>query len=303
MKTKEIRRMVLCAMLIIVGTSSAHPPGYEKLPLALRVAQDGRAGHEAMLKAAGYPVDTVAQLQDAARNGKRSDIRWLALYVLAARVGQDAIPVFKESLKDSGFSTRKAAALLLGAFGNKSGVPVLRRDLATFAPRNGEPDPNLAKLTGEELKKAKGRNVDQLWHATEAAEALSQLGDASGLTLAARIALEGEFAADRFRAIATLANLIVAAASDEFVLAGQTIDPEAVLLAVAESENEHGVITILKGHVARLPREKARRMYEKLIASPHATEKDREMMKSILRQYDGEAKKESKEKAAKPNKP
>jgi hypothetical protein len=302
MKMREIHRMPLCAVLIIAGMCGAHPPGWEKIPLALRVALDAREGNEATLKAAGYPVDTVAQLQEAAKNGKRSSVRWSALYLLAARVGQDGIPVFKESLKDPDYRVRMTGAVLLGAFGDKSGIAVLRRDLATFAPRNGEPDPNLMKLQGEELMQAKRRNGTQMMSAIRVAEALSRLGDASGLTLAARVALEGESAAQRSQAIATLASLVVEAASDKSILAGQTIDPEAVLLAAAESETEHGVITTMMGHAARLPREKARRMYEKLIASPHPTEKDREMMKGILRLYDREAKKQSKAQSTAPKK-
>jgi len=302
MKMREIHRMPLCAVLIIAGMCGAHPPGWEKIPLALRVALDAREGNEATLKAAGYPVDTVAQLQEAAKNGKRSSVRWSALYLLAARVGQDGIPVFKESLKDPDYRVRMTGAVLLGAFGDKSGIAVLRRDLATFAPRNGEPDPNLMKLQGQELIQAKRRKVTQMTNAIEVAEALSRLGDASGLPLAARVALEGEYGAHRMDAINTLANLVVGAASDKSVLAGQTIDPEAVLLAAAESETEAGVIGTIMGDAARLPREKARRVYEKLIASPHPTEKDREMMKSILKLYDREAKKQSKDQSAEPKK-
>ena len=302
MKMRESRRVPLCAVLIIAGLSSAHPPGWEKIPLELRVAQNGRGLNEAMLRQAGYPVDTVAQLQDAARNGKRPDVRWLALSVLAARVGQEGIPVFKEAFKDSDYRVRVTGALLSGAFGDKSGIPVLRRDLGTFAPRNGEPDPNLMKLQGEALIQAKRRNVGQMTSAIQVAEALSRLGDASGLTLAARVALEGEYALHRSQAIATLANLVVEAASDASVLAAQTIDPEAVLLAAAESETDHTVITSLKGNAARLPREKARKMYEKLITSPHPTEKDREMMRGYLKMYDREAKKQSKAQSAEPKK-
>jgi hypothetical protein len=302
MKMRQIRRMPLCAVLIIVGISSAHPPGSEKIPLALGVAQDGRRGWEGILKREGYPFDTVAQLQEAARNGKLGSVRWSALYLLADRVGKDAIPVLKEALKDPDFHTRRIGALLLGAFGDKSGIAVLRRDLARLAPRNGEPDPNLMKLQGEELTQAKRRGVMPLSDAIQAAEALSRLGDASGLALAARLALEGEYAADRQQAIATLANLVVGAASDASILAGQTIDPEAVLIAAAESETEPGVIGTIMGHAARLPREKSRRLYERLIASPHPTEENREMMKGILRLYDREAKVQSKEQSAEPKK-
>ncbi len=303
MKMREIYRLPLCAVLIFAGVCGAHPPGWEKIPLALRVALEDRAEYESKLKTEGYPVDTIEQLQQAAKNGGRAGIRWSALYLLAARVGQDGIPVFKEALQDPDYYVRMVGALLLGAFGDKSGVAVLRRDLATFAPRNGEPDPNLVKLQGQELIRAKRRNVTQMTNAMRVAEALSRLGDASGLALAARVALEGEYAAHRMDAIATLANLVIAGASDTSVLAAQTIDPEAVLIAAADSETEHGVIGIIMDHTARLPREKARRMYERLIASPHPTEKDRETMKGILKLYDREAKKESKEKPAAPKKP
>jgi len=209
--------------------------------------------------------------------------------------------VFKEALKDSDFLTRSTAARLLGAFGDRSGIEVLRRDLA-LAPRNGEPDPNLMKLQGLELERAKSTSHAQLYNAIRAAEALSELGDPSGLALATRLALESEDALFRMHAIPTLTNLVVHAASDKALLAGQTIDPETVLVAVAESETKSAVLTILKSNAARLPREKGRRIYEKLIASPHMAEEDREMMKGYLRLYDREAKKQSKAQSTAPKK-
>jgi hypothetical protein len=302
MKMREIYRLPLCAVLIFACTCGAHPPGWEKIPVALRVAQETRAEYESKLKKEGYPVDTVAQVQEAAKKGKREDIRWSALYLLAARVGQDGIPVFKEALKDPDYYARRVAALLLGAFGDKSGIPVLRRDLATFAPSNGEPDPNMMKLQGKELIRAKRRSAMQMTDAMRVAEALSELGDASGLALAARVASEGEQDLHRMDAIATLANLVIAGASDKSVLAGQTIDPHAALIAVAGSETSPGVLGILKNHAARLPLEKSRPIYEKLIASPHTAEKDRDILKARIRFQDHEAKKQSKDQPAAPKK-
>ena len=301
MKTREIRRMPLCAVLVIVGISSAHPPGSEKIPLALGVAQDGRRGWEGILKREGYPFDTVAQLQEAAKNGKLASVRWSALYLLAARAGRDALPVFKEALTDQDPETRTTAARLLGAFGDRGGIEGLRRDLA-LAPRQGEPDPNLVKLQGDQLRRAKSKDFTLLRHAIDAANALSELGDASGLELAARVALESPVGLFRMGAITTLANLAVHAASDKSVLAGKAIDPEAVLVAVAQSETNPRVLARLRNDTAKLPRERSRKIYEKLIASPHPTEKDREMMKSILKLYDREAKKQSKDQSAEPKK-
>jgi HEAT repeat protein len=302
MKMREICRMSLCTVLVLVGISSAHPPGSEKVPLALLVAQDSRRINESILKQAGYPVDTVAQFQEAARNGKPAHIRRSALELLAVRLGQDGIPAFREALQDPDFYTRKTAGLLLGAFGDKSGVEVLHRDLATLAPRNGEPDPNLMKLQGDDLRRAKSKTYAQLHDAIRAAEALSRLGDASGLALAARLALGSEYASHRDQAIMTLANLVVEAASDKSILAGQTIDPEAVLITVAEFETTPTVLTILKGNAARLPREKSVKIYKKLITSPHLAEKDREMLKGRLWMYDREAKRQSKAQSAEPKK-
>ncbi len=302
MKMRESCRVALGAVLIIVGLSSAHPPGSLNAPLVLRVAQDWQRSFEGTLKKAGYPFETVAQLQHAAENGKPAGVRSSALYLLGTRAGRDALPVFKEALTDQDFLTRTTAARLLGAFGDRSGIEGLRRDLA-LAPRQGEPDPNLVKLQGDQLRRAKSKDFTLLRHALDAADALSELGDASGLELAARVALESPVGLFRMCAITTLANLAIHAASDKSVLAGKAIDPEAVLVAVAQSETNPRVLGRLRDDTARLPRERSRKIYEQLIASPHMAEKDREMMSGFLRMWDREAKKQSRGKPAEPMKP
>jgi hypothetical protein len=285
--------MSIFSVFLIASVLAAQPPTPEKTPPILLLAKERRAIHESSLKKEGYPCETVAQLQEAVKNAERSHIRWMALYVLGARIGRDATPVFKEALKDPDFFVRKTAALFLGAFGDRSGVEVLGRDMAALAPRDGEPDPNMMKLEGKELERAKGKWNTDLEYAVEAAEALSQLGDTGGLRLAARVAVEGEYGAQRMHAISTLTNLVILAGSDESVLGGQTIDPESVLLTVAESETNPRVLRTLKSNAARLPRSKSVKIYEKLAASPHMEKKDRIMVRGYLKMHERDAKRRS----------
>ncbi len=292
MSTRNYCRTALCTVLLIAGIAGAHPPDDNKLPRALYVAKAKRDFFEQILQKADFPTNTVAQLQKAAKSSPRSDVRWSALYLLADRIGQDGVPAFKEALGDSDCYTRKTAALLLGAFADKSGIPVLRRDVATLTPRNGQPDPNMALLHGDELDRARSRRCSRLYEAIQAAEALSELGDAGGLELATYIALQGEYLLHRHHAVSTLATLIARSASDESVLARQTIDPTAVLIALAESETDPSVLGVVKGHAARLPREISRKIYTKLAASPHLSEKDRTMVQGYLKMFERQAKRQ-----------
>jgi hypothetical protein len=246
MDTRQIRRMSVFSVFFLLSVLAAQPRTPEKIPPVLLLAKERRAIHESSLKKEGYPCETVAQLQEAVKNAERSHIRWMALYVLGARIGKDGTPVFKEALKDPDFFVRKTAALFLGAFGDRSGIEVLRRDMATLAPRDGEPDPNMMKLEGKELKQAKGKWNSDIQNAIEAAEALSQLGDTGGLRLAAHVAVGGEYGVQRMHAISTLTNLAILAGSDESALAGQTINPESILLAVAESETNPRVLRTVR---------------------------------------------------------
>jgi hypothetical protein len=298
MNTKALCCTALGALFVIVSGVTGHEPSLAQKPLVLRSAATGKAFYESLLKTEGYSVEGVTQLQEAARSGKRATVRWAALYLLGDRLGRDGTPTFKNALADPDWYVRKTAALLLGAFGDKSGIEVLRRDLAAFAPRNGEPDPNMMKLEGKEWERAKGRWNAQLGNAIQVAETLAALGDASGLPLAARLSVEGEYDAHRAHAINTLTNLVILATTDKSALGGQTIDPESVLLAVAESETNAGVLRALKTNAAKLPREKSARLYEKLAASPHLDEKDREAVRGYLKMHERDARRQAQDQTA-----
>jgi len=55
MKMREICRMSLCTVLVLVGISSAHPPGSEKIPLVLRMAADRRSWEDTLKKKRAIP--------------------------------------------------------------------------------------------------------------------------------------------------------------------------------------------------------------------------------------------------------
>jgi hypothetical protein len=206
--TRLPHRWFVLGLLVIVGTpfpQAIAQSAEEDKPAILRRAEDTRF-FEGVLKKRGYPYDTPEQLKQAAQSGT-GFTREAAFYLLAHRLKKDAIPSLQAGLKDTDPRIRTVAARLLGALGNKSGIPTMRHDLATLASENGAPDPNMQKLTGGELRRATGERNSRLKLALEAATGLSELKDASGLQLAARLALESDLASFRSGAVRVLVNL------------------------------------------------------------------------------------------------
>ncbi len=269
----------------------------EEEPAILRVAEN-TGFFEGALKKKGYPYDTPEQLKQVAKSGD-GFAREAALYLLAHRLKKEAIPSLKEGLKDPEPRTRTVAACLLGAFGDRSGIPTMRQDLATLAPDNGAPDPNMQKLTGKELRRATGERNSRLEDALEAARGLSELKDASGLQLAARLALESDQASFRSAAVRVLVNL---AKCDRSILKDQSIDPESVLLTVAESETKATVLRTLMYGTAELRLPAAKAIVEKLGSSPYLPEQDRQQVRDVLAYREREASQQSQARPAEPKK-
>jgi hypothetical protein len=125
-----------------------------------------------------------------------------------------------------------------------------------------------------------------LRYALRAAEALSELGDPSGLELAARMALTSEYAARRRWSFRILVNL---ARCDESVLSGQNLDPLSVLTAAAESETDPGLLSSLTAGALSLSKPKAMQLHEKLIASPHLRDSDRKLVRRRIKAMEKQA--------------
>ena len=298
----EKRRTLLCGVAIswallalpigrVGGTGSSKG---ERKPLALRVAESGM--FEDMLTKKGYKVDTPEQVQEALRSPAFT-IRKAALYVLANRMQDQAAGILKGALKDQDVRVRMTAGDLLGALGDKSAIPVLRHDLATLAPRNGMPDPNMKDLEGRDLERASSRRTGRLWHALRVSKVLSRMGDPSGLELAARMALHSDSGLFRQDAITVLTNL---ATADRSLLGEQSIDPESVLVAMAEVETKPTVLRSLRRASAKLRLEVARPILEKLAASPHLSAEDRETARRRLEQREWKARRQSEAQSAEP---
>lgn len=283
MNATGLHRVAACCLFVAAGRAVGHEivqfDPSKRQPLALRIAKDQRGVFEADLRQAGYGAEKVEQIKQALAS-PHATVRWSALYLLTYHTGDRTVPALKEATRDPDVLVRAHAARLLHAFGDTSGIEVLRHDLVQFTPRNAEQDPNLAGLQGEELEQARKARFRQLQPALEVAEALSELGDASGLELSARMALKGENPRLRKDAIGVLMNL---ALQGESILAGQAQDPEAVLMAVAESETEGWVLTHLMFEAARLPALRAKRLLEKVGASPHFYDSDRSKLEYRLR--------------------
>jgi hypothetical protein len=135
-------------------------------------------------------------------------------------------------------------------------------------------------LQGKELERAKERWHHRHWLAIQAADALSELKDPSGLELAARMAIESKRAAKRRVAFSVLTNL---AMCDKSVLVGQTIDPLSVLITAAESETDPGSLNSLSNCAHSLSGPMAKPILQRLVASPHLREKTRALAQYRLK--------------------
>ncbi|GEM_PF-7073449 len=288
---------VVCWVLSALAmgrTADTAPSKGERKPLALRVAESKM--YENLLTEKGYKVDTPEQIQEALKSPSFI-ARMAALYVLTNRMQDQAIGILKGALKDQDVRVRTTAGDLLGALGDKSAIPVLRHDLATLAPRNGLPDPNLKDLEGRDLERASSRRTERLWHALGVSKVLSRMGDPSGLELAARMALHSDSGLFRQDAITVLTNL---ATSDRSLLGEQSIDPESVLIAMAEVETKPTVLRSLRIASAKLRLEVAKPILEKLAASPHLSAEDRETARRRLEHREWKARRQSEAQSAEP---
>lgn len=189
----------------------------------------------------GYSTDTPEQLINATKS-EGYVVRYMALDLLTARIGKDAIPFLKKSLNDPKIYVRCTAAHLLGTLGDKSGVVQMKQDLEELAPNNGKflpPDPNLPEEESERrITKWNYGLVDAL----QAAKVLAELGDYSGYELATRMVIEGSLPDQKWRAISALVEM---AKADESLLYSKSVDPVFVLKAVAETEKQEGAFYVL----------------------------------------------------------
>jgi len=231
------------------------------------------------LQEKGYSTDTPEQIIEATKS-ESYYTRYIALELLTQRIGKEAIPTLKESLNDPKIQVRWRAAHWLGTLGDKSGLERMRQDLRELAPNNGAPVPMDPNVTDpNEVKKREGKRNLRLSYALGVARVLAELGDRQGYTLAARMALDGAWGAQRMDAVYGLVEI---AKADPNTLAAEGRDPASILCAMADSEKNQTVFSTLTSSVKKLGGDIAVRVLERASVSPHQSDKMRNVAKRSL---------------------
>ena len=223
------------------------------------------------LQQLGYPTDTVEHILAATRS-ESYFVRHQALEVLTRRIGKEAISTLKSSLADVRVEVRYRAAHFLGTLGDMSGLEQMRKDLKDLAPHDGVPPPPDPNADPRTVKRKEARRNFNLRNALEVAKVLAELGDRCGYELAARMALDGPLAAQRYTAVFVLVEI---AKTDKAILQTEGIAPVPILCSMAESEKKRIVFSILVNSVQKLDADIAIPILEIAKNSPNQTELSR----------------------------
>ncbi len=230
--------------------------------------------YELRLREKGYDPANLESIKAAAADPKWASARWNAIGLLGARMGKEAMPMFRQALDDPHQTVRCYAATLLGISGDKGGLVRMRRDLADLTPvKSVAAIDEATDLNDRQKRDAKRQRILQLDDALAAAEVLAELGDHSGYDLALKVVKGDGHPGQRDRAVAILYYI---SRTDLAVLRAENLDPDGVLLALAQTEQAPSVIAVIHryANVYRRP-EVGIRIMETLAKSPHVTEKQR----------------------------
>jgi len=277
--------LILCMTFVIAIRASESKKKYG--PVAMMFDKSFLQFKEGVLRSEGYDVNDPEDIKRAAIESK-SYVRDSALVLLAYKTGTKAIPVIKDALEDtSRYEVRCTAATLLGMFGDKSGLDRMRKDMAEFSKGqdtlekdikegnfNKENEPYL--IDKPPFRRNKKR------YALLAANVLAEFGDCSGYELAAREAIENESAMNRTEAACALAWMCKV---DEEQRKAKGLFPEDVLLIVAEKETESRNLFFLNQYIVGIgvKNEKLNRVVDKIVNSPHLSEKHKEHAERVIR--------------------
>jgi hypothetical protein len=150
-----------------------------------------------------------------------------------------------------------------------------------LTPNNGAsfvPDPNITDP--EEIDLLRGRRKSRLMDALSVARVLAELGDRRGYHLAAKIALEEHCFAFPYLPISVLAEIVK---TDKAILRSEGLDPVFVLKAIAETETDEGVSSVIRNYAAnKLPEDIGIEILEAMANSPIQSEQKRFYAKMCL---------------------
>lgn len=236
--------------------------------------------YEIRLREKGYDPADIESVRDATAD-RSYPTRTCAVRLLAARTGEQAIPMLKQALHDSSQMVRCSAATLLAVFGDEGGLARMRKDLADMTPKKSATEIDEAPdLDDDQKLEAKRHRTLHLKDALAAAEVLAEFGDHSGDDLAIKTISGDEYSVHRSEAIKILSHI---SNTDLTVLRAENRDPDAVLLRLAETEQEDGVIRAIQ-HYANVHRrfDVGTRILETLAKSPHVPEDRRKNVEASL---------------------
>jgi hypothetical protein len=237
--------------------------------------------YERCLRDKGYDPADLESIKAAAADPKWPSARWFAIDLLGARMGKDAVPIFRPVLDDPYPTVRWHAARLLGIFGDKGGLVRMRKDLADLTPaRSAAAIDEATDLNDRQKQDAKRQRILRLDDALAAARVLAEFNDHSGYDLAVKVIKGDELPGARVDAVNILYYI---SNTDLATLRAEKLDPDGVLLALAQTEQAPGVIAALHGcGVGYWRPEVGVRIMETLLKSPHVTEKQRKDIERSL---------------------
>ena len=278
--------LILCMTLVFTTRASETKNTYMRDQWMFKKQSLRR--YEGILRSKGFDVNDVEDIKRAAIEGK-SYVRDSALVLLAYKSGTESIPVIKNSLKykSTYYEVRCKAATLLGILGDKSGLDKMRKDMAEFSKDDEtlEKERKDGKINPEYEPDLKKKYSLRLRYALLAANVLADFGDCSGYELAARQAIESESGQVRNEANRALASMLKFSGTE---LKAKGLFPEDVLLAAAEKETDSRILYFLNSYLSSISSkdilsDKLLKVQDKIVNSPHLSEKDREHIERVIR--------------------
>jgi hypothetical protein len=174
---------------------------------------------------------------------------------------------------------------LLAAFGDGSGLPVMRKDYErlTKTIEKRRSDPNAPEDPNDHVIGVNRRAMDPL-DALEVGRVLAMVGDNRGFDLATRTLLDPGNGYSREKALRVL--FAIYRWSDKSTLASEKRDPEPTIMMLVESETDPYVLRSLVSQTVYMTGEKRKYILDKVIMSPHGTDEIREIARTFRKSCD-----------------
>jgi hypothetical protein len=286
--------MITCAYAVPINPEENKlPPNYELGPKIWLVNPEGITEDKMTLTANNIDINDINALKKAATSNSFA-IRQSTYRSLVLHYGSQAIPILQGCLDKANFRERVNIARYLALAGDQSGLKKLRDDIIIITKY--EDEINSPKAKSEPNKKdippfgMRTKSV-RLANCLYAAISLADFGDTFGYELAAKLALESEIRTERSLAMQVLTKLTRIDKAEQKV---RRIDPEAVLLKMAETEKDPvNLEQNIPAHVLNDMRPESQiRIFEKLIQSPYISGEFKEILGNTIKRLQKQLDKE-----------